>query len=265
MTTETDGDQPVGGAFIDQSTLQAACADIDRFSQIAKDDFEVRLDHALKLLAEANQASQILESGRRYTTVAKRVEVFRRAFGPLAMIQTDIEHCDDDVVRAHAAIGFLRADRILIVAEGRSEEFRDAHDVNRTSALENAETSAIGRALAALGLHGGEFASADEIASALAQVDQFEAREATRHVQPEELAAAITVINACKTLDELAQAYMPLNPALKVAVDAMHQAKFKSISAQPSGTEPEKAGSQPPPSVPPSALRRRRAPSSGDA
>jgi hypothetical protein len=35
--------------------------------------------------------------------------------------------------------------------------------VNQTSAIENAETSAIGRALAALGLHGGEYASANEI------------------------------------------------------------------------------------------------------
>jgi len=35
--------------------------------------------------------------------------------------------------------------------------------VNTTSALENAETSAIGRALASLGLAGGEYASANEM------------------------------------------------------------------------------------------------------
>lgn len=35
--------------------------------------------------------------------------------------------------------------------------------VNKTSALENCETSAIGRALASLGLHGGEFASSFEV------------------------------------------------------------------------------------------------------
>ena len=39
----------------------------------------------------------------------------------------------------------------------------------RTSALENAETSAIGRALAALGLGGTEFASAEEVANAVHQ------------------------------------------------------------------------------------------------
>ena len=39
--------------------------------------------------------------------------------------------------------------------------------VNKTSALENCETSAIGRALANLGIHGGEFASAFEFDNAV--------------------------------------------------------------------------------------------------
>ena len=39
--------------------------------------------------------------------------------------------------------------------------------VNKTSALENCETSSLGRALAAFGLHGSEFSSADELVNAL--------------------------------------------------------------------------------------------------
>ena len=45
------------------------------------------------------------------------------------------------------------------------EEFGSSF-INKTSALENAETSALGRALAAFGLHGTEFASADELINA---------------------------------------------------------------------------------------------------
>ena len=45
---------------------------------------------------------------------------------------------------------------------------------SRTSALENAETSAIGRALAALGLAGTEYASADEVANAITQQNDGE-------------------------------------------------------------------------------------------
>ena len=50
---------------------------------------------------------------------------------------------------------------------GHAEEKRDASFVNRTSALENAFTSSLGRCLASFGLHGTEFASADELANAL--------------------------------------------------------------------------------------------------
>jgi len=51
----------------------------------------------------------------------------------------------------------------MIVGTGHAEEIRGQGPVNRTSALENCETSAIGRALAAIGLSGGEYASANEM------------------------------------------------------------------------------------------------------
>ena len=54
-------------------------------------------------------------------------------------------------------------------ATGHAEEVRASSQINKTSALENAETSAIGRALAALGYAGTEFASADEVAQAITQ------------------------------------------------------------------------------------------------
>jgi hypothetical protein len=50
-----------------------------------------------------------------------------------------------------------------VLATGHSEEYRADGKINATSALENSETSAIGRALAALGLGGTEFATADEV------------------------------------------------------------------------------------------------------
>jgi hypothetical protein len=56
-----------------------------------------------------------------------------------------------------------------VLATGHSEEYRHTSQINKTSALENAETSAIGRALAALGLGGTEFATADEVANAISQ------------------------------------------------------------------------------------------------
>jgi hypothetical protein len=55
------------------------------------------------------------------------------------------------------------------IATGHAEEFRAASQINSTSALENAETSAIGRALAAAGWGGTEFASANEVQNAIHQ------------------------------------------------------------------------------------------------
>ena len=51
----------------------------------------------------------------------------------------------------------------MVVGSGMAEEIRGQGHVNTTSALENAETSAIGRALASMGLAGGEYASSNEM------------------------------------------------------------------------------------------------------
>ena len=101
--------------------------------------------------------------GREYTTVAKRVQDFRERH-PEWTLQTDIIHRDVDCVVMRATI----SDELgRVRANGHAEEYRKASEINRTSALENCETSAIGRALAALGFGGTEFASADEVARAV--------------------------------------------------------------------------------------------------
>jgi hypothetical protein len=56
-----------------------------------------------------------------------------------------------------------------VIATGLAEEKRTSSQINRTSALENCETSAIGRALAAFGLGGSEYASANEVQNAIHQ------------------------------------------------------------------------------------------------
>lgn len=203
--------------------------------------------------------------GRVYTTVAKRVEVFRRTYGATAAIITEVQHVDNDVVRCVARIKIQSHGEYETVATGHAEEWRDASDFNRHSALENAETSAIGRALANLGLHGGEFAALDELVAAQAETAKLATSEAVQFVKPEEIKAALEVISKCSSVDDLAVAYLKLSPALRVAVDASKNAKFKELSGRQSGSAPEKAGSQPPVSGQPPASRQRRAPSSGAA
>lgn len=104
--------------------------------------------------------------GKEYQTVAYRVGKFREIHQFDLSIVTEIIHRDEDCVVMKATISNLEG---KVLATGHSEEQRASSTINRTSALENAETSAIGRALAALGMGGTEFASADEVANAISQ------------------------------------------------------------------------------------------------
>jgi hypothetical protein len=103
--------------------------------------------------------------GKEYQTVALRVQKFRDAH-PDWELSTEIIKADDVVVIMQARI--YNADGKSI-STGHAEEFRTSSQINATSALENAETSAIGRALAAAGWGGTEFASATEVQNAIHQ------------------------------------------------------------------------------------------------
>ena len=100
------------------------------------------------------------QGGRKYTEVFVRVEAFRKAFGTELGIDTNIIVDDGQRVVVQAKV----IDKTgAVIGSGLAEEIRGSSHVNRTSALENGETSAIGRALASLGLHGGSYASSFEI------------------------------------------------------------------------------------------------------
>lgn len=108
---------------------------------------------------------QVSIHGKVYDTVALRVQRFREKHPDWAIV-TGILFRDENEVVMRAEI---LNEQGRMIATGHSEEKRKASQINQTSALENAETSAIGRALAALGMGGTEFASADEVANAIGQ------------------------------------------------------------------------------------------------
>ena len=102
--------------------------------------------------------------GKEYKTVALRIQEFREKH-PDFTIQTELVEANDTLVVMIATISMGPQ----VIATGYAEEVRTASKINRTSALENAETSAVGRALAVFGLGGSEIASADEVANAISQ------------------------------------------------------------------------------------------------
>ena len=100
--------------------------------------------------------------GKLYKTVARRIQDFRDNHPDYSVI-TRIDSAGSEHVLVRCRI---KDEKGRVIATGHAEESRDSSYINKTSAIENAETSAIGRALAALG-YGGEFyASANEVEQA---------------------------------------------------------------------------------------------------
>jgi hypothetical protein len=105
--------------------------------------------------------------GKEYRTVAERINEFRSDEDNKGYtIITEIISNDSDYVVMKASIADTDG---FVLATGHAQEKYGSTNINQTSALENCETSCIGRALASYGLAGTEFASADEVATAIGQ------------------------------------------------------------------------------------------------
>tara|TARA_R100001015_G_C4614682_1_gene170575 strand:+ start:541 stop:1275 length:735 start_codon:yes stop_codon:yes gene_type:complete len=98
--------------------------------------------------------------GKWYLQVVDRVNLFRYHYGMAYAIDTEI--LADDGKRV-LMVAYVKDNDGRVVGKGHAEEIRNAGPVNRTSAIENCETSAIGRALSSIGLAGNEYASAFEM------------------------------------------------------------------------------------------------------
>ena len=122
-----------------------------------------------KAIAELKNSPTVDIKGKSYTQVSTRINIFRKYF-PTASIETLITYNDDIRVIIQTKISLN--DRVI--ATGYAEEVRgDGNYINQTSAVENCETSSIGRALSNLGLGGSEYASSFEVTSAIAKQEQI--------------------------------------------------------------------------------------------
>jgi len=127
-----------------------------------------------KLVLAVNEFKKSLDGntisihGKSYAQVSLRIAVARRVLGSAMDIISKIQHMDKDSVVMQADI-FIDNKH---VATGHAEEKRTASKINMTSALENCETSAIGRALAFLGFISDGIASAEEVSTAILQQDK---------------------------------------------------------------------------------------------
>ena len=126
-----------------------------------------KLNESISEIANLPKSDKVLIKGKYYTTVDTRVHVFRKHHGENAQITTEVIYHDDTRVVVKATVSVFVDGELRIIGNDYAEEYRAAGMVNKTSALENCCTSAIGRALACCGLGGGEYASAFEVDNAI--------------------------------------------------------------------------------------------------
>ena len=107
--------------------------------------------------------------GKEYITVNERVKEFRRLH-PQGQILTSILANADSQVMFKAEIVVEG----VTVATGHAYEKEGSSFINKTSYIENCETSAIGRALGMYGIGiDTSLASADEVKNAVKQQEDF--------------------------------------------------------------------------------------------
>ena len=118
--------------------------------------------------------AQVDIKGKQYVTVAQRIKGFRQLY-PEGKIETEVVSLQDGVVVMRAFV-YTSDTSGKLLATGTACEERQSSYINKTSYIENCETSAVGRALGFLGIGiDTDIASADELAGALqAQQDEKE-------------------------------------------------------------------------------------------
>jgi len=113
--------------------------------------------------------------GKEYAPVSERVRAFRNEL-PDWRIMSKIVSFDAGEWVIQAEIQDEEGD---LMATGLASEKVGVGNINKTSALENAETSAVGRALGFLGVGiAASIASADEVTNAAYQLEEIKLKEA---------------------------------------------------------------------------------------
>lgn len=106
--------------------------------------------------------------GKQYVEVNERVKAFRTLPEFKGMsLESEIIAVDSESVIVRAIV---RDESGRIISTGFAHEEKSSSNINRTSYIENCETSAVGRALGMLGIGiDTSIATADEVATAIAK------------------------------------------------------------------------------------------------
>ena len=113
-----------------------------------------------------------------YAEVNQRIKAFRFLY-PQGFIVTDVWSIQDGVCVITARVGYYEGDKPIVLGTGTAYEKESSSFINKTSYIENCETSAVGRALGMAGFGIDiSVASAEEVQNAI--LNQEGDKEATQ-------------------------------------------------------------------------------------
>lgn len=170
--------------------------------------------------------------GKEYAAVNGRINAFRRLF-PQGFISTEIVSLDAGVVVMKATCGYYENGQAVVLGTGMAYEREGSSNINKTSYIENCETSAVGRALGMAGLGiNTAVASSEEVQNAIKQQDEMK-----EDIDPDKRVQLIDEINDMmrdfsqdekRTLfsQALQEAGLPKKTSGVMTVSELQRAKF---------------------------------------
>ena len=126
-------------------------------------------------LVEVNKTLKTTDiKGKDYVEVNERIKAFRQLF-PEGFIRTALISLENGMCVIQAEVGYDEK----VLGTGLAYEKENEGYINKTSFIENCETSAVGRALGMLGVGiDTSVASANEVKTAIAQQEKIKEKEA---------------------------------------------------------------------------------------
>lgn len=121
-------------------------------------------------LQKANESIRTTNiKGKDYAEVPQRIKAFRMVY-PDGFITTELLSDVDGVAHFKASCGYYYDTRPVVLGTGHAYERESSSFINKTSYIENCETSAVGRALGMAGFGiDTSVASYEEVANAIVQ------------------------------------------------------------------------------------------------
>ena len=119
---------------------------------------------------DIKRANEIIKTtkikGKEYAEVNQRIKAFRMLY-PTGIIETELVSNENNICVFRARVGYQAEDNLFhTLATGTAYEKEDSTFINKTSYIENCETSAVGRALGMAGFGiDTSVASAEDIAN----------------------------------------------------------------------------------------------------